>query len=122
MKNLQKYFVALSCSIFVSLGASAEEVNVSGMPDKQLKGPEINEVIKGKEVNGITINGDVQHHFKNDGSIISYNKGYSDSGTWSIDGDQLCIKFRKWEDSCRSVFVEKGKLKFEGSGHTYVQR
>jgi hypothetical protein len=122
MKNFQTHFVALSCLIFLSLEASAEEVNVSAMPDKQLKGPEIFEVIKGKEVNGTTINGSVQHHFSNDNSIVSYNKGFSDSGTWSIEGDQLCIKFRKWEDSCRSVFVEKGKLKFEGSGHTYIQR
>jgi hypothetical protein len=122
MKNSQKYFVALSCLIFLSFKASAEEVNVSGMPDKQLKGPEVLEVIKGKDLNGTTINGDVQHSFEENNQIFSRNKGFSDSGTWSIEGDQLCIKFRKWEDSCRSVFVEKGKLKLEGSGHTYIQR
>ncbi len=122
MKNLKKHFVALSCSILLPLGASAEEVNVSGMPDKQLKGPEISEVIRGKVVNGTTVNGGVRHDFRNDNVIYSNNQGYSDSGTWAIEGDQLCIKFRKWEDSCRFVFVEKGKLKLEGSGHTYVQR
>jgi hypothetical protein len=122
MKNSQKYFVTLSFLILLSFKASAEEVNVSGMPDKQLKGPEVLEVIKGKELNGTTINGDVQHSFEENNQIFSRNKRFSDSGTWSIEGDKLCIKFRKWEDSCRYVFVEKGKLKLEGSGHMYIQR
>lgn len=122
MKNFRKQFVALSCLVILSLDVSAIEVNVSGMADKQLKGSEISDVIKGKELNGTTVNGTVQHFFKDDNRIDSYNSGYSDSGTWSIEGDQLCIKFKRWQDSCRYVYVEKGKLKLDGSGHTYIQK
>lgn len=121
MKVFSKIVALVFASLF-AFSALAEEVDVSKLSDSTLTSAQIVELFTGKEVGGRTRKGyDIVYTWgKNGYFFLRSSDGYSDSGTWKVEADTLCIVSNKGNNSCPTVVtVVSGKIRL---GDWFVQK
>ena len=81
---------------------------------KKLSGAEIHAKISGMEITDEVHSSDV---FTPGGALASYAMGRKSSGTWRVQGDQLCIDRGKQPGSgCFDVWLSGNKVELRTSG------
>ena len=113
-----KKFLAVMVFGLASGFAFAAEVDVSTFSDETLSGEKAKEVLAGKSITGVNSMGQgSRFNFVEDGKLFGAAAGYSDSGTWHIKGDEVCLVWRNWTNTCRRAVVAGGLLSLrDGSG------
>lgn len=107
-----KYVFLLAVALF-GAQALATEVDVSKEPDQVLSGEKVKETLSGKEFTANTYDGNVTKvTFHADGKLHGSVQGRSsiDIGSWQIEGNTICMNWRRWPSSCREVAVKDGAL------------
>jgi hypothetical protein len=89
MSDMKKFVVAALC------GAGVVLASASANAGETLKSHEIKKFVPGAA--SATIMGSrVSIHMARSGRLSAKWDGERDTGTWRVNGDQLCIKFSKW--------------------------
>jgi hypothetical protein len=101
-----KFAISAAISAVLFSGAvAAQEV-------KQLTQDEAVAFLKGKELDGVNPRWSARFSFKDDGSLSGSGSAGSDSGTYTIEEGQLCLKWtRRWQSKCgRLIKVTDGPV------------
>ena len=121
MKVFSK-IATIAFALLFAFSAYAEEVDVSKLPDSILTGAQITELFPGKDVSGRTRKGyDIVYSWNKNGYFFLRSPdGYSDSGTWKVEAENLCITSNKGNNSCPTVVtVVSGKIRL---GEWFIQK
>lgn len=120
---MSKYVFLLLAALF-GAQALATEVDVSKESDQVLSGEKVKVLLSGKELNGIgaTTKRPLKLTFKADGYLYGVgNGGSTDTGTWVVEGDNLCLRWQRWPRNCRQAAIKDGFFTLKDSSGTFVQ-
>ena len=95
-RRIRRPLVALVSSLLVATAARAAE------PFRQLNGREIRTRLAGMEFSDEV---HWAHVFGWDGRIRSVSMGRKSTGTWRIEGDELCLEREREERRCYRVWA-----------------
>ena len=124
-----KFFTLLSITLISAASAVAQTAIPTEFPADAvpLNAPDLTARLSEKVfVAKMTDGTDWRYQFKGGYLFFNISSGYSDSGTWRIEGSSLCLNPKKTAASC-SEMRSKGELLFikrasNGEVATLVQR
>ena len=99
--------------------------------EKKISGAELKVLLDNATMRGTTSSGSGKYTTKylpNGTMSVTTNSGYTDSGTWVIEGDRYCSQWQKGrkEKLCYDIFAEDGFYKLVdekgGTEFSYIDK
>ena len=108
--------ICLFLMVLTAVGACANRTpkNMTAMGAKKLESGQLLALLTGATIEMEEYSGKAKVTLHDDGSIQAINQEMvSSDGHWAIEGDKLCLQFRKWGNSdrlCYTVFQENDRF------------